>query len=122
MSSWVLHQDQNYFPNPTKFDPDRWLNPKEARRLEKAFVPFGKGTRACVGMPYIDPLNLIRDMVLTGVRLAYCELYVTLGTLFRRFGHLKGNHLTPDDLVYDDYFSSYHPISSTKFHVSAGDS
>jgi hypothetical protein len=56
------------------------------------------------------------------IRLAYCELYVTLGTLFRRFEIMKGNHLTPDDLVYDDYFSSYHPISATKFHVSAGES
>jgi hypothetical protein len=55
------------------------------------------------------------------LRLAYCELYVTLGTLFRRFEHMKGNHLTPQDLAYDDYFSSYHSISATKFHVSAAD-
>lgn len=53
MSSWVLHQDEEYFPDPLKFDPERWLDPKEARRLDKAFVPFGKGTRGCVGMPYV---------------------------------------------------------------------
>lgn len=52
--------------------------------------------------------------------LAYCELYVTLGTLFRRFEHLKGNQLSPEDLVYDDYFSSYHPLKAEKFNVSAG--
>ncbi|KAE8440479.1 hypothetical protein EG329_007445, partial [Mollisiaceae sp. DMI_Dod_QoI] len=51
MSTWVLHQDPTYFPNPKKFDPSRWLDPKEARRIDKAFVPFSKGTRACVGMP-----------------------------------------------------------------------
>jgi cytochrome P450 len=101
MSSWVLHQDPEYFPDPLKFDPDRWLDPKEARRIDKAFVPFGKGTRGCVGMP-----------------LAYCELYVSLGTLFRRFGNMKPNVLTPEDLVYDDHFSGYHPREATKFHVT----
>jgi len=52
--------------------------------------------------------------------LAYCELYVTLGTLFRRFEHMKANKLSPEDLVYDDYFSSYHPLEAEKFHVSGG--
>ncbi|KAG0652243.1 Cytochrome P450 monooxygenase [Hyphodiscus hymeniophilus] len=102
MSSWVLHQDPEYFPDPQRFDPGRWLDAKEARRIEKAFVPFGKGTRGCVGMP-----------------LAYCELYVTLGTLFRRFGDMKSNVLTREDLVYDDHFSGYHPVGATKFHVSS---
>jgi hypothetical protein len=51
-------------------------------------------------------------------RLAYCELYVSLGTLFRRFRHLKSNTLTPDDLWIDDNFTGYHPIKAMKFHVT----
>jgi cytochrome P450 len=58
-------------------------------------------------------------MLFIGNRLAYCEIYVTLGTLFRRFENMKSNHLTAEDLVLDDYFSSYHPISATKFHVTS---
>ena len=50
MSSWILHQDEHYFPRPTAFDPERWADPREAQRLERAFVPFGKGSRARVGM------------------------------------------------------------------------
>jgi hypothetical protein len=50
-------------------------------------------------------------------RLAYAELYITIGTLFRRFENLRGNELKPEDLVLDDYFASHHPIDSTKFHV-----
>jgi cytochrome P450 len=67
MSSWVLHQDEEFFPDPLKFDPERWIDPKEARSLEKAFVPFGKGTRGCVGMPYIChfPFDLLSSMLLT---------------------------------------------------------
>jgi cytochrome P450 len=51
MSAWVLHQDENYFPNALEFNPDRWANMANVRRMEKAFVPFGKGSRICVGMP-----------------------------------------------------------------------
>ena len=31
---------------------------------------------------------------------------------------MKSNVLTPADLVYDDYFSGYHPTTATKFHVT----
>jgi len=49
--------------------------------------------------------------------LAYCELYVTIGTIVRRFAKLQGNELTAEDLTYEDYFSSYNPIAARKFHV-----
>jgi hypothetical protein len=49
--------------------------------------------------------------------LAYCELYVALGTLFRRFDRLKVYRTRPQDLVYDDFFSPYHPVDARKFYV-----
>jgi len=117
MSSWVLHQDSEYFPDPQNFDPERWskASPEALRKMEKAFVPFGKGSRICVGMPYVFIPSI--ETKLRPPRLAYCELYVTIGTLFHRFDHLKGNQLTAEDLVYEDYFASHHPINATKFHV-----
>ncbi|KAL8839813.1 MAG: hypothetical protein Q9176_004216 [Flavoplaca citrina] len=53
--------------------------------------------------------------------LAYCELYVTIGTLFRRFPNLQGNDLVGEELAYDDYFSSYTPLHARKLHVMAAD-
>jgi cytochrome P450 len=50
MSSWILHQREDYFPDSSKFEPERWLDPKEVRHMDKAFVPFSKGTRGCVGI------------------------------------------------------------------------
>ena len=50
-------------------------------------------------------------------RLAYCELYVTLGTIFRHFENLKVDQTRPQDLVYDDYFATYHPKNARKLHV-----
>lgn len=126
MSSWMLHQEEYYFPNAKDFNPDRWSNLKEARRMDKWFIPFGKGSRACVGMSYVNLLFVFYSFFPLNSKahnhssLAYCELYVTLGTLFRRFEHLKVNKLSPEDLVYDDYFSSYHPLKAEKFYVSAG--
>jgi cytochrome P450 len=51
--------------------------------------------------------------------LAYCELYVSLRTLFRRFDNLVSNQLTEEDWAYNDYFSGYPTVESTKFCVTA---
>lgn len=49
---YVFHHNETIFPNPEKFDPDRWLNKSsEALQLmEQYFMPFSKGPRACIGM------------------------------------------------------------------------
>lgn len=52
--------------------------------------------------------------------LAYCELYVVLGNMFRRFDNLNGNELKPEDRVVNDYISARLPLTATRFHVSAG--
>jgi cytochrome P450 len=48
-SPHALHHDPRYFPDPNRFDPDRWA-PDRASALPKgAFVPFGAGARQCIG-------------------------------------------------------------------------
>ena len=94
----MMHRDPKVFPDPLKFDPERWLKSEaEFRRLEHNMAPFGRGTRQCVGMP-----------------LAYTELYVMIGTFFWRFpSGLKVYGKTTADVMtdYEDFFSSYHPYS-----------
>jgi hypothetical protein len=41
-------------------------------------------------------------------RLAYAELYITIGTFFHRFGNLKVHETTDEDMKFDDFFSAYH--------------
>jgi cytochrome P450 len=49
VSPHALHHDPASFPDPDRFDPGRW-EPERAARLPKgAFVPFGAGTRQCIG-------------------------------------------------------------------------
>jgi cytochrome P450 len=51
MSSWVLHRNEDYFPHAHEFIPERWALTSDKQKMWKAFVPFGKGSRMCVGMP-----------------------------------------------------------------------
>lgn len=38
--------------------------------------------------------------------------------MFRHFDTLKSNHLTVEDLTYNDYFSAQIPLNAAKFHVN----
>ncbi|MET7394979.1 cytochrome P450 [Dactylosporangium sp. NPDC005572] len=46
-SPYQGHHDPRVFPDPERFDPDRWRSPSPAAR--SAFLPFGAGNRKCVG-------------------------------------------------------------------------
>lgn len=50
MTIHLLHQNEEEYPEPQRFNPDRWMNPTPWRLANKTFVPFGKGRRNCVGM------------------------------------------------------------------------
>jgi cytochrome P450 len=52
MSQWVMHRDARFFPDPLKFDPDRWST-ETTRNLPKfAYFPFGAGPRQCIGASF----------------------------------------------------------------------
>ncbi|TGJ85575.1 hypothetical protein E0Z10_g3221 [Xylaria hypoxylon] len=57
-----MHHNPDVFPDPLRFDPERWLGDMEERhRLERFFVPFSRGTRNCLGS-----------------NLAWAELYIMI--------------------------------------------
>ncbi|KAL6711503.1 hypothetical protein ACN47E_004437 [Coniothyrium glycines] len=66
-----VSHDEDIFPNSRQFIPERWLgDPKtsDGLPLDRFLVSFGRGTRSCLG-----------------INLAYTELYLTLGMMFRRY-------------------------------------
>jgi cytochrome P450 len=95
-----MHRNTDAFPSPDTFDPERWTDPTTIREREKCLVSFTRGSRACIGQ-----------------NLALCELYVSLGTLFRRFDNLKAYDVGPQDMTYVDYFTAFHPKGSRPFRV-----
>ena len=49
MSPFVVHRDPRWYPEPDRFDPDRWTPERKAARPKFSFFPFGGGARVCVG-------------------------------------------------------------------------
>ena len=49
ISPYLLHRDPRFFSNPSVFDPDRWLDDRQAGRPKMAYLPFGAGPRSCIG-------------------------------------------------------------------------
>jgi cytochrome P450 len=52
MSQWVMHHDPRYFPDPTRFDPERFRPEAKASRPKFSYFPFGGGPRTCIGEPF----------------------------------------------------------------------
>lgn len=44
-----LHWDPNYFPNPMKFDPERFSEENKHNIVPGSYIPFGVGPRVCIG-------------------------------------------------------------------------
>ena len=46
---WLQQRDARWWPDPTRFDPDRWAAEPHTERPKFSYFPFGAGTRICIG-------------------------------------------------------------------------
>src|SRR5437764_1510630 len=49
LSQYVTHRDARFFPDPVRFDPERWTTAMRESRPQFAYFPFGGGPRRCIG-------------------------------------------------------------------------
>ncbi|MGZ8367096.1 MAG: cytochrome P450, partial [Nitrospira sp.] len=59
ISPWTLHHNSRWFPDPNRFDPERFS--EEAIRTRPAFtyIPFGAGGRRCLGESFAELEGLL---------------------------------------------------------------
>ena len=64
----LLHRRAEFFPQPDRFDPDRWLADEPP---PFAFIPFGGGARRCIGEEFaLREASVVLTRVLERYRLA----------------------------------------------------
>jgi cytochrome P450 len=65
VSPYVTHRDPNLFPDPSRFDPDRWIGDKKATLHKFAYFPFGGGPRVCIGeqFAWIETLIVVSTLL-----------------------------------------------------------
>ena len=52
MAPWVLHRRPDVYPEPLRFDPDRFAPDQQATRPKMAYLPFSGGPRSCIGQGF----------------------------------------------------------------------
>ena len=76
---YAIHRNPKYWPDPDRFDPDRFLPEQAKGRPGSAFLPFIVGPRHCLGM-----------------RLAVLELHLLIEAFCRRFEISTVGPIEPD--------------------------
>jgi cytochrome P450 len=49
MSQYMISRTPEFYPDPLRFDPDRFTSEAKAARPRFAYFPFGAGSRQCIG-------------------------------------------------------------------------
>ncbi|WP_250292697.1 cytochrome P450 [Frankia sp. CiP1_Cm_nod1] len=85
LSQWVVHRDEKWWPEPERFDPERWIGDRaDPDRPRYAYFPFGGGPHQCIGNSF-----------------ARTEGVLALATIARHwtFEPVPGLEITPEPLV-----------------------
>lgn len=77
-SPYLVHMDPNNFPEPDRFDPDRWLPERVTPAQRAALTHFGHGNRICIG----DRFSLIEINAALATVSSKWRLRIAPGTTF----------------------------------------
>ncbi|XP_011705917.1 PREDICTED: cytochrome P450 9e2-like [Wasmannia auropunctata] len=91
--AYAIQRDPKYFPNPDKFDPERFSEENKDNILTCAYLPFGHGPRKCIGN-----------------RFALMETKILIAHLLQKFT-LKTTDKTIEPIVFSKNEFSLTPVN-----------
>jgi cytochrome P450 len=59
ISPWNLHRNPRWFPDPARFDPERFSDEATRARPAYTYIPFGAGGRRCLGESFAELEGLL---------------------------------------------------------------
>lgn len=77
VSTYSLHRQERFYPDPLTFDPDRFAADRE-QPPRYAFIPFGAGSRTCIG----NAFAMLEMQVILATMVQHVELSLEAGQQF----------------------------------------
>ena len=102
--SWVFlfpyltHHCERYFPEPAKFDPERFSPEREKEIAPYSYFPFGAGPRVCIGNGF-----------------AMMEMALILATIIQQF---EVRLVAGDDQVAVEASLAIRPRGGLRVHIT----
>lgn len=71
---WALHYNPDIYPEPDRFDPERFSEENKRSRDNNAYLPFGNGPRNCLGMRFsLIEIKIALANILSKFRFESCD-------------------------------------------------
>jgi len=89
--AYSLHRLESVFPDPDRFDPERWLtaDKEHAAAMQRCFWPFSSGARMCLGH-----------------NLAMVEMKIVIASVYRWYRTRAAVGCTDESMRMDDQLTS----------------
>lgn len=89
---FAVQRDPQYFPDPEKFDPDRFDSSEIRKRHAMTWMPFGDGPRGCIAIRFaMMNMQIALTMLLKNYEILPCEKTVETINFIPKSPHLRPN-------------------------------